>query len=358
MIEVDRPLFQASVPSHPVAVNVAVSVSQIDVLSAVTVGADGVFPFLISISFDFGLTPQIVSQTTEYVPATLTVIVLLVAFVLHFKVPLQPVAVNVAVSVPQIVTLFAVIVGVVGVTPVRITTEFDDELVPQIFVQDAVYVPEAVTSNVLPVAPVTFHEIVPSLQPDAVNVAFSPSQQIVLSDVITGAEGLFPFWIVTLPLEILVPQSVVQVAVYAPLWFTIIVEPVEPLLQRILPAQPSAVNVAVCASQMIGEEVFTTGGFGLSPIVIITSFDLGLIPQIFSQVAEYVPAPTVIVVPVAFVLHFTVPLQPVAVNLTVSVPQTVNLAAVIVGVVGVTPVLISIELDAELAPQLLLQVAV
>lgn len=172
---------------------------------------------MISISFDFGLTPHIVSQTTEYVPAALTVIVLLVAFVLHFKVPLQPVAVNIAVSVPQIVVLFAVIVGVVGVTPVRITTEFDDELVPQIFVQDAVYVPEAVTSNVLPVAPKTFHETVPSVQPEAVNVAFSPSQQIVLSDVITGAEGLFPFWIVTLPLEILVPQSVVQVAVYAPL---------------------------------------------------------------------------------------------------------------------------------------------
>ena len=130
------------------------------------------------------------------------------------------------------------------------------------------------------------------------------------------------------------------------------------MLHRILPAQPSAVNVAVCASQMIGEEVFTTGGFGLSPIVMITSFDLGLTPQIFSHVAEYVPAPTVIVVPVAFVLHFNVPLQPVAVNLTVSVPQIVVLFAVIVGVVGVTPVLISIELDAELAPQILLHVAV
>ena len=70
------------------------------------------------------------------------------------------------------------------------------------------------------------------------------------------------------------------------------------------------------------------------------------------------PAPTLIIVPVAFVLHLTVPLQPVAVKLTVSFPQTVNLLGVIVGVVGVTPVLISTKFDDELAPQLLLQVAV
>ena len=62
--------------------------------------------------------------------------------------------------------------------------------------------------------------------------------------------------------------------------------------------------------------------------------------------------------PVAPVLHFTVPLQPVAVSFAVSFPQTVNLDAVIVGEVGVTPMRISIALEAELDPQVLLHVAV
>ena len=63
-------------------------------------------------------------------------------------------------------------------------------------------------------------------------------------------------------------------------------EPVAPLLHNILPEQPSAVNVAVSSSQMIGFEVFTIGADGTSPVLMITSFDLGLIPQIVSQVAE------------------------------------------------------------------------
>ena len=92
----------------------------------------------ITISFDFGLTPQIVSHTTEYVPAVLTLIVLLVAFVLHFKLPLQPVAVNVALSPVQMVVLSLTIVGVVGLTPVLITIEFEALLVPHTVVQTAV----------------------------------------------------------------------------------------------------------------------------------------------------------------------------------------------------------------------------
>ena len=63
---------------------------------------------------------------------------LLVALVLHFKVPLQPLAVNVAVSPAQIVVLSLVIVGVVGLTPVLITIEFDALLVPHTVVQTAV----------------------------------------------------------------------------------------------------------------------------------------------------------------------------------------------------------------------------
>jgi hypothetical protein len=79
-----------------------------------------------------------VSQTTEYVPAALTLMLLPVAFVLHFNVPLHPLAVNTAVSPAQSVVLSLTILGVVGLTPVRITIEFDALLVPQTVVQLAV----------------------------------------------------------------------------------------------------------------------------------------------------------------------------------------------------------------------------
>ena len=107
-------------------------------MSATTVGAIGALPFLISTIFELGLVPQIVSHTTEYVPAVLTVILVVVAPVFHFNLPLQPDATKIAVSVPQIVVLSGVIVGVVGETPVLMTIGDDDELVPQIFVQEAV----------------------------------------------------------------------------------------------------------------------------------------------------------------------------------------------------------------------------
>ena len=125
-------------PAQPVALNVAVSPLHKLVLFDEITGAAGFAPVPITISFDFGLTPQIFSHTTEYVPAALTLIVLLVALVLHFKVPLQPVAVNVAVSPVQIVVLSLVTLGVVGLTPVRITIEFEALLVPHTVVQTAV----------------------------------------------------------------------------------------------------------------------------------------------------------------------------------------------------------------------------
>jgi hypothetical protein len=62
--------------------------------------------------------------------------------------------------------------------------------------------------------------------------------------------------------------------------------------------------------------------------------------------------------PVAFVLHFTVPLQPVAVKVAVSVPQILVLLVLITGADGAVPVVIFITLLAPLTPQLLLHVAV
>jgi hypothetical protein len=125
-------------PLQPVALNVALSPLHKLVLFDDITGDDGFAPVPITISFDFGLTPHIFSHTTEYVPAAFTLILLPVALVLHFKVPLQPVAVNVALSPAQIVVLSLAIVGVVGLTPVLMTIEFELLLVPQTVVQTAV----------------------------------------------------------------------------------------------------------------------------------------------------------------------------------------------------------------------------
>ena len=198
-------------PAQAVAVNVALSPLHKLVLFDDITGADGFTPLPITTSFDFGLTPQMVSQTTEYVPAALTLMLLPVAFVLHFNVPLQPVADNTAVSPAQSVVLSLAILGVVGLTPVRITIEFDATLLPQTLLHVAVYVPEVLTSIVLPVPPV-LHANVP-VQPLAVKVAFSPSQHTVLFAVITGDAGGVFLLIVTGVLLLLVPQMFVQVTV-------------------------------------------------------------------------------------------------------------------------------------------------
>ena len=60
------------------------------------------------------------------------------ALVLHFTVPIQPVAVNVALAPLHKLLLLVAIVGGVGGFPVVITTTFDTGLTVQIFSQVAV----------------------------------------------------------------------------------------------------------------------------------------------------------------------------------------------------------------------------
>ena len=290
-------------------------------------------------------------------PDAFTLIVLLVALVLHFNVPLQPVAVNVAVSPVQMVVLSLTILGVVGLTPVLITIEFEALLVPQTVVQLAVYVPEVLTSMLLPVAPV-LHVKLP-LQPVAVKVAFSPSQHTVLLEVITGELGVVPVVMVTTLLAELSPHTLLHVAVYVPAVLTLILLPLAFVLHLIVPVQPVALKVALSPLHKLVLFDEITGADGFTPLPITISFDFGLTPHIFSQTTEYVPAAfTLIVLLVAFVLHFKVPLQPVAVNIAVSPVQMVVLSLTILGVVGLTPVLITIEFEATLLPQTLLHVAV
>ena len=62
---------------------------------------------------------------------------LVVAPVLQVSVPIQPVAVRVAVSLPHKLILLLATVGAVGVVPVVILTTFDAPLVPQAFTQVA-----------------------------------------------------------------------------------------------------------------------------------------------------------------------------------------------------------------------------
>jgi hypothetical protein len=62
----------------------------------------------------------------------------------------------------------------------------------------------------LPLTPV-LHTKLP-LHPVAVNVAFSPSQQMVLFDEITGAVGVVPVVMVTTLLTELSPQLLLHVA--------------------------------------------------------------------------------------------------------------------------------------------------
>jgi hypothetical protein len=84
-------------------------------------------------------TPQIVSQTTEYVPEVVTVLVETpVIPPPQFKVPLQLEATNTALTSPQLIGLANVMVGVVGLTSALILNPDEFPLVPHTFVHLAV----------------------------------------------------------------------------------------------------------------------------------------------------------------------------------------------------------------------------
>jgi hypothetical protein len=146
-----------------------------------------------------------------------------------------------------------------------------------------VYVP-APTSFVFPVPPVD-QEIVPPVQPEAVNVDFSFPQTIALLEVITGATGVVPV-VITIELEFTdVPQLVVHVAVYVPAPTSFVV-PVPPPDHVIVPVlQPVAVNVAFSVPQISVLFDVIAGADGTAPVVIEIEFEAGLAPHMFSHVA-------------------------------------------------------------------------
>ena len=101
------------------------------------------------------------------------------------------------------------------------------------------------------------------------------------------------------------------------------------------------------------------GADGLVPVLITIALLATLSPQVLLQVARYVPPTlTVMIPPVAPVLHLMFPEQPLAVKVAVSLLHKLVLLVLINGADGFVPVLITIALLAPLSPQLLIHVAV
>jgi len=127
---------------------------------------------------------------------------------------------------------------------------------------------------VLVVAPVL--QVIFPVQPEAVSVAFSPSQQIVLSEVMVGATGIVPLVTVT-ELETLLEQSpTLQTAVYVPSLLTVMLVPVALVDQiTVPPTHEVAVNVTEPVSQMdVGPEILIDGVTGFSFTSTVTVADV------------------------------------------------------------------------------------
>jgi hypothetical protein len=126
--------------------------------------------------------------------------------------------------------------------------------------------------------------IVPPVQPVAVNVALSVPHTVVLLDAITGAVGAGPLLIVIEFEADEGPQELTHVAVYVPTPTSFDAPVPNPPDQVIVPSeQPVAVNVALSVPQITVLLAAITGATGAGRLVIVTVFEFGLLPQIFSQ---------------------------------------------------------------------------
>ena len=125
-------------PTQPVAVKVASSPSQQIVRSVLIEGFVGAGNKSTFTELEASDVPQVVVHVAVYVPAP-TSFVRPVPPADHVIVPpVHPVAVSVALSVPQTSVLLEDMLGAVGATPFPIVTELDTPEVPQIVVQVAV----------------------------------------------------------------------------------------------------------------------------------------------------------------------------------------------------------------------------
>ena len=92
--------------------------------------------------------------------------------------------------------------------------------------------------------------------------------------------------------------------------------------------------------------------------MIVTEVGVNELPHSFLQTAVYVPAPTTLGLVKLPSDQITVPLVQLAVKVVVSVPQSTVLPGVITGDDGNVPVPITIGVDDNEDPQVLIHVAV
>ena len=156
-------------------------------------------------------------------------------------------------------------------------------LVPQVLLHVALYVPATLTCMVLPLAPLL--QLTLPTHPLAVNVAFAPSQQMVLSVDMVGAFGLLPVVITTGVEAPLAPQALLHVALYVPAVVTLMLLPVAFVLHLMLPVQLLAVKVALSPSHNAVLLAVTVGAFGTLPVVITIGVLALLTPQMVSHTA-------------------------------------------------------------------------
>jgi hypothetical protein len=102
----------------------------------------------------------------------------------------------------------------------------------------------------------------------------------------TGATGVTPVTIVKVFEFPEAPHEFVQVAVYVPAPTSFVRPVVPPADQVIVPSvHPDAVKVAVSVPQIAVLLDTIDGATGVGLFVIVTAFEFGLIPQIFSHTA-------------------------------------------------------------------------
>jgi hypothetical protein len=131
------------------------------------------------------------------------------------------------------------------------------------------------------------------------------------------------------------------------------------LLQvKIPPVGQVPVNVACSVPQTLVLLEAIVGVPGAGVVVITTGIEGSELPHSFLQTAVYVPAPTTLGFVVLPSDHTAVPLVQLAVNVVVSVPQSINLPATTVGATGATPVPITTGVEVSDVPQVLIHVAV
>ena len=302
-----------------------------------------------TILLELELVPHGLIHLAVYVPDVNTSIevVLVVTPLLHTISPEQVLfatRVTVLVGHRLLIPSFAEIIGGIGVPLSNIVITLDEPLVPHALVHVAVKVP-VLTVVVVPIAALL--QVTVPLHPAATSVAVSatPVHSLCLSEVIMGAVGLF-VELITTKLERATPQLFSHVALKVPATETMILLVVAPVLHCKVAEQPVAVRIALSTEQILFLSEITVGAFGAPPVEISAIFEELLVPQVELQVALYVPARlTVRLEPVAFVLHFTVPLQPDADRVAVSLSHKLFLLVLITGGAGVLLVEIMIGVE-------------